>query len=82
MQNTTAYHLRLTMPQIIDLIKQIDVHEKLFLLDFLVKEVKENKELSQKEKIKLQLLEVQTLGIFGEIKDASTWQTQIRNEWA
>ncbi len=82
MQNTPAYHLRLTMPQIIDLIKQIDVHEKLFLLDFLVKEVKENKELSQKEKIKLQLLEVQTLNIFGEIKDASTWQTQIRNEWA
>ncbi len=82
MQNTTAYHLRLTMPQIIDLIKQIDVHEKLFLLDFLVKEVKENKELSQKEKIKLQLLEVQTLDIFGEIKDVSAWQTQIRNEWA
>lgn len=82
MQNTTAYHLRLTMPQIINLIKQIDVHEKLFLLDFLMKEVKENKELSQKEKIKLQLLEVQTLSIFGEIKDASAWQTQIRNEWA
>jgi hypothetical protein len=82
MENTTAYHLRLTMPQIIDLIKQIEVHEKLLLLDFLVREVKENKVLSQKEKIKLKLLEVQTLNIFSEIADPSAWQTQIRNEWA
>ncbi|TAH21661.1 MAG: hypothetical protein EAZ08_02860 [Cytophagales bacterium] len=81
MQNISAYHLRLTMPQIIDLIKQIDVDEKLFLLNFLVQEVKQNKELSQKEKIKLQLLEVQALNIFSQIKDASVWQTQIRSEW-
>lgn len=81
MQNTPAYHLRLTMPQIIDLIKQIDLGEKLFLLDFLVQEVKQDTELSQKEKIKLQLLEVQALNIFSQIKDASEWQTQIRSEW-
>ncbi len=81
MQNTPDYHLRLTMPQIVELIKQIDVHEKLFLLDFLVKEVKDNQDLSQKEKIKLKLLEVQALTIFSEIKDPTAWQTRIRNEW-
>lgn len=70
------------MPQIVELIKQIDVHEKLFLLDFLVKEVKENQDLTQKEKIKFKLLEVQALNVFSEIKDPSVWQTQIRNEWA
>ncbi|MCU0351998.1 MAG: hypothetical protein MUF43_14410 [Flavobacterium sp.] len=82
MQNIPVYHIRLTMPQIIELIQQIDVHEKLFLLDFLVKEVRDNQTLSQKEKIKLQLLEVQALNIFSEIKDPMIWQTQIRNEWA
>jgi hypothetical protein len=51
MQNIPAYHIRLTMPQIIELIQQIDVHEKLFLLDFLVKEVKDNQTLSQKKKL-------------------------------
>jgi len=76
------YVLRLTLPQIWELIQQISSNEKLLLLEFLLKELQKNTtELSQKDKIRLKLLEVQSLKIFDQISDASLWQTQIRNEW-
>ena len=76
------YILRLTLPQIWELIQQIGTNEKLLSLEFLLKELqKSTPELSQKEKIRLKLIEVQSLKIFDQIPDASLWQTQIRNEW-
>lgn len=70
------YILRLTLPQIWELIQQISSNEKLLLLEFLLKELQGNvPNLSQKDKIRLKLLEVQSLKIFDQIPDASLWQT-------
>ena len=76
------YKLRLTLPQIRELVQQISTSEKLLLLESLLKDLQSKTALlSQKEKIRLQLLEVQSLKVFDIIPDASLWQTQIRNEW-